>query len=189
MRHATPIAAAVLLAITVTGGAAYADATDVLLATPAAGVLSLAGVGAQVSTSPTIGTTGASVGTTALQVTDATGSNCGWVVTAKYGSVTLGTGQADLGGDNVLLKAAPVGTNAAGVATADATWAGANADQVLGSGTVSVVATHENAASAGRGVTDFTVGYRIKIPTKSSKSLAYTGQVVYTVAPGLTTGC
>jgi hypothetical protein len=198
----TPVAAAALLLVAASAGAAYADGsvTDVVVAPAVAGVLTIAGVGATadvpLTASATIGTQGSPLGTTSLTVTDARGVTTGWQVTAKYvdpssGDLSAAANLLDgthttvqpMGAGAISVTAAAVGNDGTtGVANANADW---GVDRVLTTQPVSLVTVKSvNGVSDGRGVTAFTTSYRITLPAKSaSVAVLYMGTVEYTVGP------
>lgn len=198
----TPVVAAALLFVAASAGAAYADGsvTDVVVAPAAAGVLTIAGVGATaaapLTASATIGTQGSPFGTTSLTVTDARGVTTGWQVTAKYvdpssGDLSAAASLLDsthttvqpMGAGAISVTAEPVGNDGTtGVANANADW---GVNRVLTTQPVSLVTVKTvNGASDGRGVTAFRTSYTITLPAKSASVAAlYLGTVEYTVGP------
>jgi hypothetical protein len=181
------------LALSLSAGIAQADVTDVLVVPTVGGQLTLIGAGAGTAAVP-VGTAGALIGSSTavpgatLTVSDLrglTGGSASWSVTASYSTLAalsivptlpVGAVAADLGGANVTVTpstATTAATNASlGVAS-----------PTLASGPLSSAVKVASAATGGNGLTAFTTSYAISIPAKATLGTAYTGAVVYTVAP------
>ena len=169
-----------VLAVIAAAGAASAQtlegtgsAETVVTGTTTAGTLAIAGVGASASLSGAPGSFAQGTGTTALTITDATGTDRGWAVTATYSSVA---GTTDVGGANVLVSVGGVTPDPLGGVSAD--QVAVATDKAL-SAPVTVATTGLN---AGSGITAMTAGYKVRIPVTAKVGQVFGGKVTYTVA-------
>ncbi|MCU1673153.1 MAG: hypothetical protein JWN77_1266 [Frankiales bacterium] len=171
----TPLLATTVALVLASAGAASAaggtgTVTDTLLATVAAGPLTLAGVGASVALSPTPGAWTASTGATALTVSDLTGTTNGWAVTATYTAPAAGI--TALGADNVKVSV----TDVTGALT------GAAVSPVTDAPLTTPVTVASTGLAAGTGVTVLTSAYKVRVPASATVGQVYGGTVTYTVA-------
>ena len=173
MRRTPVIAAALALSLAGAGTASAADGTgsvsDTLAATTTAGLLTIAGTGANVALSGAPGSWTDAAGATVVTVSDLTGGTAGWAVTATYTAPTVGT---SIGGANVKVSATDVTGDLTSTAISPVT------DAALGS-PVKVASTGE---AAGSGVTAFTAKYKVKLPATAKVGDVFGGTVTYTVA-------
>lgn len=176
MRRTTVVAATLALTLSGASAASAVDGTgsvtDTIVGTVAPGLLTIAGVGVNVAASSTPGEFGAAVGATVLTVSDLTGGNAGWAVTATYAAPAGTTTVKPLGGENIKVSATDVTGALTGSALTPA------ADQPL-SAPVTVATTGD---AAGTGVTAFTAQYKVKLPATAKLTEVYGGTVTYTVA-------
>jgi hypothetical protein len=171
MRRRT--AAVALLAVTPLALPAVASAqvVDSLVATTVPGLLTMAGVGANVALAPKPGEWTASTGATAITVSDLTGGDTGWRVTATYTDPVAGN---PLGAANVQVSSAhtsgPIAGNKLNLVT----------DAPL---TTPVVVARPQVGS-GPGVTVLTSSYKVKVPETAQAGAVYGGTVTYTLQSG-----
>ena len=174
MRRSTLVASTLALVLAGAGAASASSGTgtvvDTLVATVAAGPLTLAGVGANVALAPTPGVWSTTAGATVLTVTDATGTDNGWAVTATYSDPAAGV--APLGASNVKVTA----NNVSGAVT------GASLNLATDSDLTSPVTIASTGTDDGLGVTLMTASYKVKVPVTASVGSVYGGTVTYTVA-------
>lgn len=174
MRRTTVVATALALSLTGASAASAADGTgsvtDTVSATAVSGLLTIAGTGANVSLSGTPGTWTDAVGATVITVSDLTGGDAGWAVTATYSAPAAGT--AGLGGTNVRVSA----TNVTGDLTSTVI------SPVTDAALTSPVTVASTGAAAGTGVTAFTAKYKVLLPATAQVGDVFGGQVTYTVA-------
>lgn len=176
--HAVAAATTVLVLGPLGAGAADAVTTTVT-ATTVAGTLTLAGTGLALSVNAAPGVWSTPTGTTALTVTDSTGTTAGWHVTAQYGSPVLTAGQTELGAGNMrVTTSSPTGDALANMNTFTRV--------VVGTTPATVLNTYGAGATAltGAGVSSATASVDIKVPTTAAVGAVYTGNVVYTVVSG-----
>lgn len=170
----TPVVAAAL-ALVLTGGTAASAAdgtgsvTDSITGTVVAGLLTISGTGANVAISGAPGQTTGTIGATVLSVSDLTGGDAGWSVTATYSAPATGVG---VGGGNVLVSAGGVTGDLAGIPLSLAT-------DVPLSTPVKIAST---GAAAGTGVTAMTASYKVRLPASAKVGDVLGAQVTYTVA-------
>lgn len=176
MRRSKLAAAALAVAVAGVGSAGAASAAagtgvvvDTLVATVAAGPLTLAGTGASVALSPTPGVFTASTGATVLTVSDLTGTTNGWAITATYSDPVAGNA---LGGANVKVSAGSV----TGALPSSAVTL---ANDVALSSPVTVATT---GTGTGTGVTAVTSSYKVKVPADAVIGEVYGATVTYTLA-------
>ena len=174
MRRTTVIAGA--LALTLTGGTAANAATagsgsvtDTIVGTVVPGLLTIAGAGVQVNVNGTPGALTDTVGATVLTVSDLTGGDTGWAVTATYSDPVAGEA---IGADNVLVSAADVSGAIVGSALSLAS------DAAL----TSPVTIASTGAAAGTGVTLMTASYKVRLPATAAVGDVFGARVTYTVA-------
>lgn len=176
MRRTTVLVTALALSVAGAGAASAATGTgtvtDTIVGTVAPGLLTIAGTGVQVAASSTPGTFGAAAGVTAIAVSDLTGGDAGWSVTATYADPVDTTVTKPLGGANVLVSATGL--------TSDLT--GLDLKPALDKPLSSPVTVATTGAAAGTGVTAFTAKYKVKLPATAVLGEVYGGTVTYTVA-------
>ena len=174
MRRTSVVAAALALSLTGASAASAADGigsvTDTVVGTVVPGLLTIAGTGANVALSGKPGTWTDAVGATVVTVSDLTGGDAGWAVTATYAAPATGN---SIGGDNVKVSATGVTSDLTGVDLSPAV------DAVL---TSPVVVAKTPGTTAGTGVTAFTAKYKVKLPATAAIGDVYSGTVTYTVA-------
>lgn len=168
-----PVAALAVVALAGTASAQTLGVETVVTGTTTAGTLAIAGVGATAALSGTPGAFASGAGTTALTVTDATGSARGWAVTATYSAVS---GTTDVGGANVLVSTSGVTADALGGLDASKVTVATDAPLTT---PVTVASTGSN---AGSGITTMTSSYKVRIPVTAQVGDVFGGKVTYTVA-------
>jgi hypothetical protein len=176
MRRTTAVAAALALTVAGVAGGSAAHAadgvgsvTDTIVGTTVAGLLTIAGTGVQVGVSGAPGQLTSTVGATALTVSDLTGGDAGWAVTATYGAPTAGSA---IPAADVLVSASDVTGDIAGTALSLAV------DAPL----TSPVTLATTGTAAGTGVTVLTAGYKVRLPATAQVGEVYGAKVTYTVA-------
>jgi hypothetical protein len=169
-RRTAVVAAAVASTLAVPA-LAHAQVVDSLVATTVPGLLTMAGVGANVALSPTPGTWTSSVGATAITVSDLTASDNGWRVTATYSDPVAGSA---LGAANVRVSSAytsgPITGGSLNLVT----------DETL----ESPVVVAKPDAGSGSGVTVLTTSYEVRVPETAQAGDVYGGTVTYTLTAG-----
>lgn len=174
MRRTTLVASTLALVMAGAGAASASSGTgtvvDTLVATVVSGPLTLAGVGANVAVQPTPGVWSSTAGATVLTVTDATGTNNGWAVTATYSAPAAGV--TPLGAANVRVTA----SNPTGDVLAS------NLTLAVDSDLTNPVTIASTGANGGLGVTLMTASYKVKVPANAAVASVYGGTVTYTVA-------
>ncbi len=183
-------------------GAAHAEGsvTDVVATTSSVGVVTITGAGLGVLAAPNgaasstaIGDTSSAIAGAVLTVEDATGATNGWDVTATYAPLAsadlaslasaLNVANAvNIGGQNIA-----VSSNTAGLSETNAVLGVADSGLTPNPGTLAGNSSSRTVLSVngdGRGVTAFNTSYTLTLPAKTAvAATAYTGSVVYTVAP------
>ena len=171
---ALAIATAVIPMTAFAGSPGTGSVTTTVAATMLPGSLTLAGVGASVTPSQVAGVFGSSIGTTALTVTDLTGTTAGWAVTATYSDPSAAlqlAGQVPLGASNVEVSSSGVSGDAAAVV-----------QTVADTPLTTPVTVLTTTTSSGAGVTVGNTSLKVRLPSSAQATTVYGGTVTYTVA-------
>lgn len=171
MRRRTTVLALVAALPLGVPAVASAQVVDNLVATTAPGLLTMAGVGASVALSPTPGQWTPSTGATAVTVSDLTGSDTGWRLTASYTAPAAGNA---LGGSNVQVSSAYT----SGPIT------GGSLNLVADAPLSTPVVVAKPASGSGSGVTALTTSYKVRVPETAQVGEVYGGTVTYTIQSG-----
>lgn len=188
MRRALLLATTATVVVLAGTGSAYADGTDIVVATASVGTLTLAGGSASVplpTASLPVGATSTAIPGSLMTVADLRGevTPSGWNVTATYAappaSLSLGgtlTTINPLGGANVYVSAASTLAGTGVNPTYLSTYTPLSSPVV--------VASAPSGSGGAGGTSTFTPSYKVSIPTTATVGQTFGATVTYTIASG-----